>query len=248
MVVKYKDREVYRMKVIGLLGGTGWSSTIEYYRLLNELVNKSLGGYHSAKILLKSIDYHDIMMHYGKNHTEISRLLQVELTELFRLNPDCVMICCNSLHKYYDMIKGDLHSKTPIIHSVELVAQYLKEKGHHNILLLATKFTMEDGFFANTLEKNGISTTIPERKERDAIEKIHSQLMQNMVTEDTKKYFIDLIAKYSSLDAVVLGCTEFPLAIDESDSVLPIVNPMYLQAVKAVEYALGGNNSDDIPK
>jgi aspartate racemase len=88
------------MKTIGLLGGTGWSSTIGYYTMLNELVGKRLGGYHSAKILLQSIDYHDIMSNYGKDPKKIEDILLEELLNLIALNPDCIIICCNSLHKY----------------------------------------------------------------------------------------------------------------------------------------------------
>ena len=107
------------MKTIGLLGGTGWSSTIGYYALLNTLVNERLGGYHSAKIILKSIDYHDIMSTYGENHEHTAALLKAELLELIALKPDCIMICCNSLHKYYDMIKDGIHSPIPVFHAVE---------------------------------------------------------------------------------------------------------------------------------
>ena len=97
------------MKTIGLLGGTGWSSTIGYYTMLNELVGKHLGGYHSAKILLKSIDYHDIMSNYGKAPEKIADVLLEELLDLISLNPDCIIICCNSLHEYYDLIKSHIY-------------------------------------------------------------------------------------------------------------------------------------------
>lgn len=226
------------MKTIGLLGGTGWSSTISYYKLLNELVGERLGGYHSAKILLKSIDYHNIMSHYGKDHNQVAQALKKELLELIALKPDCIIICCNSLHKYYDLIKAELHNTIPVFHAVELVAEHLAKNNQKHALLLATKFTMEDGFFAKILEQKGITVTIPTQEERNEMQRIHGELMQNVITKPSRDYFSNLITKYKNLNAVVLGCTEYPLVVDKTNSVLPIVDPVYLQAIHAVEFAL----------
>lgn len=228
------------MKTIGLLGGTGWSSTILYYKVLNELMNKRLGGYHSAKILLKSIDYHEIMSSYGKDHDKIAKLLHIELLDLVALRPDCIIICCNSLHKYYDRIKDNVPSSIPVLHAVDLVVNHLKSHFYTKVLLLATKFTLEDGFFAKKLEENGIKVTIPPLEERVKIQEIHDELIENTVTEKSKAYFRNLIASYNDLDAVVLGCTEFSLLIDQPESALPLINPLYLQATCAIDYALHG--------
>ena len=228
------------MKTIGLLGGTSWSSTIEYYKLLNKLVNKHMGGHHSAKILLKSIDYHDIMTHYGKSHDIVAQLLKQEFSALAALKPDCILICCNSLHKYYDIIKSELGDDTPpVFHAVELVAEHLKSKQQKKVLLLATQFTMEDGFFAAILEKNGIQVTIPELNDRQKIENILESVMQNQVTTEARNYFAALTRQYADCESVVLGCTECPLVLDEQNSCLPIINPIVLQATHAVAYAMG---------
>jgi aspartate racemase len=226
------------MKTIGLLGGTGWSSTIGYYKLLNELVAERLGGYHSAKIFLKSIDYHEIMVNYGINHDAVSQVLEKELQELIALKPDCIIICCNSLHKYYDIIKSKLASEIPIMHAIQLVADHLNANGQKKVLLLATKFTMEDGFFSKILEDNGIQVEIPQALERNKMQEIHAELMHNVVTQESRDYFSNLIASHKDLDAVILGCTEYPLVVDHDNSILPIVDPVYLQAVTAVNYAL----------
>lgn len=233
------------MKTIGLLGGTGWSSTIGYYTLLNEMVNERLGGYHSAKILLKSIDYHDIASNYGKDHEKVAAVLQAELSELIALKPDCIMICCNSLHKYYDMIQAKLSSEIPVFHAVDLVAQHIRDQRYKKVLLLATKFTMEDGFFATKLEQNCIEVIIPNQKERGEMQKIHDKLMQNIVSEDSKTYFRDLILKHQNLDAVVLGCTEYPLVVSRDNSALPIIDPVCLQTSAAVDFALRGSESGE---
>jgi aspartate racemase len=227
------------MKTIGLLGGTGWPSTIEYYTLLNKMVHARLGGNHSAKILLKSIDYHDLLSRYGKDPKELLPLLKVELMELIQLKPDCFMICCNTLHKYYDLLKHDLGLRVPMFHAVELTAKHSVEKQYKHVLLLATKFTMEDGFFAKILEQHGIQATIPSGPERQEMQTIHNDLMNNVVTEDAKQYFKNLITKHKHLDGVILGCTEWNLVVSPDSSALPIIDPVYLQSEAAVEYALG---------
>lgn len=226
------------MKTIGLLGGTGWASTIGYYRLINEMVASRLGGYHSAKILLKSIDYHDIASSYGKDDNKIKEILKQELNGLIALNPDCIIICCNSLHKYYDMIKLELSSNCLVFHAVELVADYLLKNNQKKVLLFATRFTMEDGFFAKILEKKGIEVTIPKETDCREMQKIHGELMQNRVTQKTRDYFKSLIKAHQTLDAVVLGCTEYPLVVDQENSILPVIDPVVLQATHAVDFAL----------
>lgn len=226
------------MKTIELLGGTGWSSTIGYYKLLNETVGERLGGYHSAKILLRSVDYHEIVINYGIHHDVVAQTLAKELRALIDMKPDCLMICCNSLHKYYDMIRSELAAPIPVMHAIELVAQHLKAKGHKHVLLLATKFTMEDGFFANILEDHGIHVDIPNHQERQQMNDIHAELMHNVVTQESRDFMSQLIAKCQGLDAVILGCTEYPLVVNQQNSVLPIVDPVILQVQAAVNFAL----------
>lgn len=226
------------MKTIGLLGGTGWSSTISYYTLLNQQVNARLGGDHSAKILLKSIDFHDIMSHFGKDNQKVEEALHDELLGLIAIQPDCIIICCNLLHKYYDLIEHCLESDIPVMHAIDLTAQQLQQKNYHKVLLLASTFTMEDGFFENTLSQNGISVIVPDQEERERIGQIHQELLHNKVTRESRAYFSDLTLKYKSLDAVVLGCTELPMVLDQANSSLPIVDPVVLQVEHAVDFAL----------
>jgi aspartate racemase len=226
------------MKTIGLLGGTGWSSTITYYKILNELVQQRLGGYHSAKILLKSIDYHEIQSSYGRDHDRVASLLEEELRGLIALKPDSILICCNTLHKYYDMIRDRLHSGIRVFHALDLVAQKLREQQYQQVLLLATKNTLDDGFFEKKLEQNGIVVITPNQEEREEIHYIHGELIQNLVTAKSKQFFSNLIASHHHLDAVILGCTELPLVIDQESSLLPIIDPILLQTGAAVDDAL----------
>ncbi|MFZ4115490.1 MAG: aspartate/glutamate racemase family protein [Chthoniobacterales bacterium] len=226
------------MKTIGLLGGTGWSSTIIYYKMLNELVQERLGGRHSAKMLLKSIDYHEIQSNYGKNHDRVAALLEEELRGLIALKPDCILIGNMTLHKYYDVIKDRLCSDIPVFHALDLVVQRCQQQYYKKVLLLATKNTLEDGFFAKKLEQSNIVVTIPNHKEREEIHQIHGELVKDVINEKSKKFFSDLIASYQELDAVILGCTELPLVVQQENSLLPIIDPIRLQTRVAVDDAL----------
>lgn len=229
------------MKTIGLLGGAAWFSTIEYYRNINQMVYNRLGGYHSAKILLKSIDYHDIKINYGKNNELVGNLLKAELIDLLHLNPACLIICCNTLHKYYDLFKKDLELRIPLFHAIEVTGEYIKKQNYTKVLFLATKFTMEDGFFSDALTQRGITVTIPTEIDRNEIQKIHSELTQSILSGYAKKYFENLIKRYSNVDAIVLGCSELGLVIDSNNSSIPVIDPVNLQCSCAVEYALGMN-------
>jgi aspartate racemase len=227
------------MKTIGLLGGATWSSTIGYYQALNEQVNERLGGYHSAKILLKSIDYHDIKTNYAKDDEKVASLLKSELEGLLSLKPDCFMICCNILHKYYDLICADLNHNIPLMfHAVDLVASHLKSHDLKKTLLLATKFTMEDGFFAKKLEKNGIHVVIPNEQERENMRAIHEKLAKNKIDEPSREYFRQLILGYRDVDCVVLGCTEYGLLVNQQEFELPIIDSADLQVRAAINFAL----------
>jgi aspartate racemase len=134
------------MKTIGLLGGTSWPSTIEYYRILNELAQSRLGGFHSANILLRSIDYHEIKSRYHEGWNEIPSLLRKEIEALARLGPDCLVICNNTLHKAFDVIEADLRLTAPVFHIVAVTGKFARSRHFKRLLLLGTKFTMEDGF------------------------------------------------------------------------------------------------------
>jgi aspartate racemase len=164
--------------------------------------------------------------------------LEEELAGLIALKPDCIIICCNTLHKYYDMIKDKLNSSIPVMHAVDLVAQHVKDHDYRKVLLLATKFTMEDGFFAKKLTNAGIEVVIPTQEERNVLQDIHGQLMVNNVTAEAREYCRRLILQHKDVDAVVLGCTEYPLVVDETNSALPIIDPVRLQTSSAVDYAL----------
>jgi aspartate racemase len=133
------------MRSIGLLGGTSWPSTIAYYRLLNGMIQQRLGGFHSAELILLSLDFHDIKSRFHHAWAEIPGLLLIQLERLFRLGPDCMLICNNTLHKALDLLGEATRPPVRIFHLIELTAAHAFERGLRRALLLGTRFTMEDG-------------------------------------------------------------------------------------------------------
>lgn len=178
------------------------------------------------------------MNNYGKDHTKTSTILKQELQGLISFKPDCIIIYCNTLHKYYDLIKHELKTNILILHAVELVAQHLLDNQQKTVLLLATNFTTKDGFFEKMLQQKGIAVSIPNEHECKMMQAIHDELMHNVVTDASRDFFSNLIKKHQHLDAVILGCTEYPLVVDQTNSVLPIIDPVNLQVEAAVDYAL----------
>ncbi len=226
------------MKTIGLLCGTSWPSSIEYYKLLNQMANKHFGGFHSAKLIMLNIDYHGIKQHYPNGWDKIPAALKVELEKLDALNPDCLLICNNTLHKGYDMIKDEIELNNPLFHMLELTALEASKNKYKKLLLLGTKFTMEDDFFKNHLENYGAEVIVPTLEERDEVQAFQTKLSRGIIEDAAKAYFQDLLLKYKNVDAVVLGCTELPLVIKEEDISQKILDPLTLQCQKAFEFAI----------
>jgi aspartate racemase len=229
------------MKMIGLLGGMSWPSTIEYYRILNHLAQEELSGFHSANLLLRSIDYHDIKSHYHDGWDKIPLLLKREIEAFIDLAPDCLLICNNTLHKAFDRIESDLRLSMPVFHIVDAVGRFAQKQNLKHLLLLGTKFTMEDGFYQKRLEEQfNLVIKIPSLQERIIIQDIQDQLARDILKQEFRSYFVDLIQKYSAVDAVVLACTELPLAIHQSDVDVDVVvlNPVEYQCREAFEFAI----------
>jgi aspartate racemase len=231
------------MKTIGLLGGTSWPSTIEYYRLLNEMAQARLGGHHSAKLLLKSIDYHEIKSRYYARWDEIPALLRAEIEAFVVLapgGPDCLVICNNTLHKAYDSFAEDLALRLPVFHVVRETGAFARAQGWRRLLLLGTQFTMEDGFYHRGLERFGLEVSTPPTAQRAAIQAVQSQLARGVMEPAFRPFFRELVARHADVDAVVLGCTELPLAMAQADYALPLLNPTELQCRAAFEFAVSG--------
>lgn len=186
------------MKTIGLLGGTSWPSTIEYYRILNELAQRELGGFHSASLLLRSIDYHDIKSRYHERWAEIPALLEREIRALAALGPDCLVICNNALHKAFDAIAARLALTIPVFHIVEATGRAARSLDCRRLLLLGTKFTMEDGFYHRGLERFGLCVETPEAADRVRIQEIQTALARGVMAPSYRADLAVLIEKHAA--------------------------------------------------
>jgi len=225
------------MKKIGLLGGTSWPSTIEYYRILNEQAQAHFGDGHSAKLLLWSIDYFEIRQHYPDGWHAINAILQRELEYLNDLKPGCIVICNNTLHESYDAIKNKLKLDVPVIHMADLAAKHVKDTGCQHVLLTGTQYTMECGYYTEKLVKNGIKVTIPELDDRILIQSMQQNIAKGKSTQGFAEAFKEIIAKHSTCDAIITACTELPLIVTSDITELKIIDPLKIQCAAAFDFA-----------
>ncbi|AWN15946.1 Aspartate racemase [Salinisphaera sp. LB1] len=212
-------------------------STIEYYRYLNQLAQREFGDTHSARLLLKSIDYAPIMRCYGNDWARVLRLFEPELAELFAMRPDCVVVCCNTLHRAIDELSDRWPAHIPIIHIVDETARVALDRGYSRVLLLGTQFTMENGYYAGRLQSAGLEVEIPALGDRQHIQSIQSAIAAGKEPGDAPEYFRSLAARHSHCDAAVLACTELPMATDARTSPLPLLDPLTIQCDAAFRFA-----------
>ncbi len=232
------------MKTIGLLGGTSWPSTPLYYQYLNERISHVLGGHHSARIILYSIDYHEIKSHYPDGWDDIPALLGAELKRLDEMEPDCILICNNTLHKGYDLLVEDqaVALSAQLIHLVVATAKKAMDMKAKRVLLLGTKFTMEDGFFKDRLKFFGLDVEVPNETDRISIQDMQTEIsagnLDGDYTAECQARFKEMLSRYSDNDAVILGCTELPLVITGDVTDIPILNPIHAQCDEAIKLVL----------
>lgn len=229
------------MKTIGLIGGMSWESSLEYYRIINQQVKKRLGSLHSAKSLMYSVEFDEIqhLQHIG----DWNKLTAIMIDAAIRLEKggaDFVVICTNTMHKMANDIQSNIN--IPVLHIADATAQKIKESGIKSVGLLGTKFTMEQDFYKGRLiEKHGINVITPNELERNAVHRIiYNELCQGQIIQQSKKEYIQIIErlKLNGAEGVILGCTEIPLLIKQTDVSIPIFDTTTIHAEMAVEYAL----------
>lgn len=229
-----------RVKLIGLLGGMGWTSTIEYYRLINEGINPQRGGLHAGRIALYSLDMGEVHALNERNDREGAVALTMEgVRALEAAGAEALVICTNTMHQYAQQIQAQ--TQLPLIHIVDETAHAVEKQSLKAVALLGTRFTMELDFFKNTLEEYGIDTLIPDAPDREFIHRtIFDELQKNQFLPETKARYLKIIASLHRRGAqgVILGCTELPLLIDASDLKLPMFNTAKIHAEAAVKFAL----------
>lgn len=223
-----------------MIGGTGWTSTLEYYRIINQETNRRLGGLNSAKIILSSFNYSEIdVLNKKDDHAGIYKLVLDAAQKLKTVSVDFLILCANTLHQYVDDLEKETGLK--IVHIADATAAEIKKKGFTKIGLLGTKFTMEMNFYTKRLREAGIECLIPPKPEREFI---HSAIMNELLKEEfkreTKEKFLNIIdeLEVNGAQGIVLGCTEIPLLITQKDTHLPVFNTLEIHAKAAVDFAL----------
>lgn len=227
-------------KTIGLIGGIGWASTLEYYRLLNELLVARIGPAHSARIMLVSIDQADFVAHAAQPGTQaIEQFLVAEGLRLQSMGADFFLLCANGAHRFAPAVVPRIG--LPFISIVEETAKRVQQSGVRKVGLLGVKQTMAGSFYQRALEQCGIATVTPDSADQEILhEIIYTELVQNIFTAASRKIFLGVIEKLGlqGVQGVILGCTEIPLLIRQGDVDLQLFNTTAIHCEAAVAFAI----------
>ncbi len=229
------------MKTIGLLGGMSWESTVIYYRLINEGIKHKLGGLHSAKIILNSVDLYPIEKLVDEGDWDsTSEILSDAALRVQSAGADCLLICCNTVHRIAPQIEKAI--QIPLLHIVDATADVLARDGIRKLGLLGTAYTMEQDFYKGRLSRNyGFDVIIPEPDDRKVIhEVIIEELCKGQISAASRAEYLRIIGDLASrgAEAIVLGCTEIGMLISQSDTRVKLYDTTVIHAEKAVEYAV----------
>ena len=228
------------LKTIGLIGGMSWESTVTYYKIINETIKEKLGGLHSAKCILYSVDFQEIEECQANGNWEKSgEILGEAANNLEKAGADFIVICTNTMHKVVNQIKEKI--SIPILHIAEMTAEKILEKGLKNIALLGTKYTMEQDFYKSKLIEKGINVIIPDKNDIEIInEVIYDELCLGTINSDSKKKFLEIVDKLRNKGAegIILGCTEIGLLIKNADTDVPLFDTAIIHAEQAAIYSI----------
>jgi aspartate racemase len=227
------------MKTIGLIGGMSWESTAHYYALLNKLVQKRLGGHHSAKLLLYSIDFDELVrLQSAEKWPQVAEMMVDAAQRLERGGADCVLLCANTMHIVAGAVEKSIG--VPLLHIADATGQRILARGLRRVGLLGTAFTMEREFYKSRLhEKFGLDILVPERRKL-VHEIIFGELVCGIVNPESKAKLRELIAGLTTAGAegIILGCTELMMIVDQTDSTVPLFDTTTIHSEAAVEWAL----------
>lgn len=228
------------MKIIGLVGGTSWISSVDYYRLFNEITNQRLGGNEAAKIVLYSVNYGEIVTytHQG-NWDAIAAIISDAAQKVERAGADCILLGANTMHHVAEKVQQSV--KVPLLHIADVVGKAITEKQLKKVALLGTKYTMLFDFYTRKLADYGIETIIPDAEGVDFVNNaIYNELGKGKFLPETKQRFLQLIDKLAGQGAegVILGCTEIPMLVKQEDTLVPVFDTTMLHATAAVDFAL----------
>jgi len=228
------------MKTIGLIGGITWYSTLDYYRLLNELINKELGGVHSAKIILNSVDFGGIKTLTEKLDWEgLAVIMKASAKSIEAAGGDCILIGANTMHNIAEEIQSAV--SIPVIHIADAVAEAIKTKQLKRVALLGTKYTMQLPFYKNKLAGHGIDVIIPAEADIAFInDSIYKEFGKGIFLPERKQQYLQIIDTLikQGAEGVILGCTEIPILIKQQDCPVPVFDTAFIHARAAVKFAL----------
>jgi aspartate racemase len=230
------------MKVIGLLGGMSWESTIEYYRIINQEVRRRLGRQHSAKILMFSVEFEEIeQLQDSGDWDRAGQLLASEAARLQRGGADFILLCSNTMHRVAPAIQATI--RIPLVHIADATAARVKEANIGRVGLLGTRFTMEGDFYKGRLtDEHGLHVIVPDERDREIVDRvIYSELCQGQILDASRREYVRIIESLAGqgADGVILGCTEIGLLIKPEDSPLPVFDTARIHAEAGVDLALG---------
>ncbi len=230
------------MRTIGLIGGMSWESTALYYRIINREVAERLGGLHSARLLLHSVDFEDVVQGQRRGDWDgLGAQLADAAAGLQHAGADCVLIATNTMHRVADAVQAAL--RVPLLHIADATAAAIKAAGCRRVALLGTRYTMEQPFYAAQLQRHGIDCIVPEDEDRAAVHAlIFDELCKGEVAPSARTRLQAIVARQVArgADGVVLGCTELPLALQAADVTVPLFDTTTLHALAAVDFALAG--------
>ena len=229
------------MKTIGLIGGMSWQSSKFYYEYLNELVAQVLGGRHSAKILMSSVDFDEIDQLFAQDVWDtIGRLIAAEAHKLQTAGADCIVLATNTIHLVSQQIKVAIN--IPFLHIAEATGKTIQEQQLQKVALLGTRFTMEKDFYAAILrDQFGLEVLIPNKAERDYLQAlIFDELVKGIFTKEAKEKCVTIIKRLQTegAEGVILGCTELPILIPDEVSPIPTFDTTMIHSKTAVDFVL----------
>jgi aspartate racemase len=229
------------VKTIGLIGGMSWESTVPYYRVINEAIKERLGGLHSAKLILYSVDFHDIerLQHSG-DWAAAGRLLAATAQTVEIAGADFLVLCTNTMHKVAPAIEAAV--RIPLLHIADATAQEIRAAGCSTVGLLGTRFTMEQAFYKDRLQqKHGLCVLAPPEGDREIVHQIiYDELCLGRVTDTSRAEYRRIMAELVSqgAEAIILGCTEITLLVGQADAAVPLFDTTRIHARNAAEWAL----------
>ncbi len=228
------------MKTLGLIGGTGWVSTVEYYRIINQQINERLGGLSSAKMVLYSVNQQEFrpatdesgLPAFTDYLTGIAKRLEMAGAE-------CLILCANTPHMAADLVQKNIG--IPLIHIADVTAKAILKQNMKRVGLLGTRMTMEQTFYRDRLARHGIETLVPDESQREYIHRtIMTELEKAILKDETRKKYLEIIDGLvgKGAEGIILGCTEIPLLIKQPDCSVPVFDTTTLHAMAAAEFAL----------